>query len=31
MRKIALSSLLTLGLFLVTALSVLADTTGPGV
>lgn len=31
MRKFALSSILTLALFLVTAISVLADSTGPGI
>jgi hypothetical protein len=31
MRKYALSSLLALALFLLTAASVLADSTGPGV
>lgn len=31
MRKFALSSVLTLALFLVTALTVLADSTGPGI
>ncbi len=31
MRKFALSSLLTFALFLVTAISVLADSTGPGI
>ena len=31
MRKFALSSILTLVLFVATALSVLADSTGPGI
>lgn len=31
MRKIALTTALTFALFLITALSVLADSTGPGV
>ena len=30
MRRVALSVLLTLAVFLVTAMSVLADSTGPG-
>lgn len=31
MRKFALSSILTMAMFLITAVSVLADSTGPGV
>lgn len=31
MRKFVLSSLLTLAVFVVTALSVFADSTGPGI
>jgi len=31
MRKFALSSILTLALLLATAISVLADSTGPGI